>query len=472
MRTVLLLVAVCSVALLVGFRELPSAETAQHSPNIIYIMADDLGYGDLSCYNPGKPGQRPFQTPNLDRMAREAIRFTDFYAGSTVCAPSRCALMTGKHMGHAYIRGNGEIPLRDEDITLAEFMKQRGYRTGMFGKWGLGVADNSGSPEKQGWDEFLGYAHHVHAHHFFTNYLWTIRDGKTIKYPTDSLRHSHLYIMDAALNFVKQNRNNPFFLYLPVTMPHAEVFAPTPDDTAPFVTADGRSRFPETPFVQTSGNYRSQPQPKANFAGMVTHLDRDVGRLLTLLRELGIADNTLVMFTSDNGPHQEGGADPEFFDSNGPLRGIKRDLYEGGIRVPFIVWGKGLAAGRTIREPLANWDIFPTIADLLGASKALPPELDGLSFASLLRGAKTLRKPHEYLYWEFYERGFDQAVRVGNWKAVRQSRLGSQIELFDLSTDLGETTNVAAQHPNVVAKAARLMEAARVQSELWPLKKL
>lgn len=471
MKTLLFTLLPCLAALsLIAFRPVTHKPSPKPT-NIIYVLADDLGYGDLSVY-----GQKHFQTPNLDQMAREGVRLTDFYAGSTVCAPSRCALMTGKHMGHAYIRGNGEIPLRDgptgaEDFTLAEFLKQHGYRTGMFGKWGIGMAHNSGSPEKQGWDEFLGYCNQSHAHHFYTHNLWTIRDNKTVIFPHDSLRHAHLTIMEGAFDFVKRNQTKPFFLYLAVTMPHAEVYAPTPDDVAPFLTADGKSRFPETPFVQKAGNYRSQPNPKANFAGMVTHLDRDMGQLMALLRELGLAENTVVMFTSDNGPHREGGGDPDFFDSNGPLRGIKRDLYEGGIRVPFLAWGKDVAKGRVIAEPLANWDIFTTVADLTGTTKDLPSGLDGLSFMSLLQGKKSLAKPHPYLYWEFYERGFDQAVRMGRWKAVRQSSQGNQLELYDLSKDLGETTNVAAQHPDLVAQMEHTMESARVKSDMWPLKK-
>lgn len=431
-------------------------------PNIIYVLADDLGYGDLSCY-----GQKHFQTPHLDRMAQEGIRFTDFHSGSTVCAPSRCALMTGKSMGHAYIRGNGEIPLRDEDFTLAESFKQNGYYTGVFGKWGLGLAENTGSPEKQGWDEFLGYTNHVHAHHFYTNNLWTIKNRKTVKYPTDSLRHSHLYVMDAALDFVKNNQTKPFFMYLAVTMPHAEVFAPTPESVSPFLNADNSSKFPEIPFVQKAGNYRSQAKPKANFAGMVTHLDRDMGRLMDLLKSLGLAENTYVFFTSDNGPHKEGGADPEFFDSNGPLKGIKRDLYEGGIRVPFIAWGGKVKKGLTNHEILANWDVFSTFEELIGGKKT--QGLDGLSFANVLKG-KPLTKKHDALYWEFYERGFDQAVRMGDWKAIKQSQKGNKMELYNLKTDLGEEHDVATQYPDVVAKAEKTMNESRVHSDRWPLK--
>ncbi|MEZ4905301.1 MAG: arylsulfatase [Spirosomataceae bacterium] len=435
-----------------------------NKPNIIYVMADDLGYGDLSCY-----GQKKFQTPHLDRMASEGIRYTDYHSGSTVCAPSRCALMTGKHMGHAYIRGNGEIPLRDEDFTIAEYLKQNGYHTGVFGKWGLGLANNTGSPEKQGWNEFLGYTNHVHAHHFYTNNLWTIKGEKTIMQPIDSLRHSHLYVMEAALDFVKNNQKKPFFMYLAITMPHAEVFAPTPESISPFLNPDKTSKFPETPFIQKAGNYRSQAQPKANFAGMVTHLDRDMGRLMELLKSLQLDQNTYVFFTSDNGPHQEGGADPVFFDSNGPLKGIKRDMYEGGIRVPLIAWGGKVKKGLINHDVLANWDFFPTAEELVGGKKTAG--LDGLSFANTLQG-KPMKKKHESLYWEFYERGFDQAVRVGEeWKAVKLSAKGGKLELYNLKTDLGEEKDVAAQYPDIVAKAEKALADNRVVSGMWPLKK-
>lgn len=428
-------------------------------PNIIYIMVDDLGYGDLSCY-----GQRKFQTPHLDQMAKEGIRFTSFYSGSTVCAPSRCALMTGRHTGHAHIRGNGEHPLRDADFTLAEYCQQQGYRTGVFGKWGLGLADNSGSPEKQGWDEFLGYTSHVHAHHFYTNHLWKIADGKTVRVPNDSARHTHLRIMEAGLDFVRKHKDQAFFMYLAITMPHAEVFAPTQSAIAPFLNPDGSSKFPETPFVQSKGNYRSQAKPKAHFAGMVTHLDQDVGRLMALLKELGIDENTYVFFTSDNGPHQEGGADPEFFDSNGALTGIKRDLYEGGIRVPFLAWGGKVKGGRISDEVLANWDFFPTMAKLIGGKKT--NYLDGISFAKVL-GGKPLAKSRPALYWEFHERGFDQAVRIGDWKAIRQSRKGGKTELYDLKNDIGEQHDLAGQYPEIVAMAEKAMTENRTTSEIW-----
>jgi arylsulfatase A-like enzyme len=461
MKTKITFILLLSTITFFSFKK--NQTTPQKKPNIIYVLADDLGYGDLGCY-----GQKQFKTPNLDKMASEGIRFTDFHSGSTVCAPSRCALMTGKTMGHAYIRGNGEIPLRDEDYTLAEYMKENGYRTGVFGKWGLGLYDNSGSPEKQGWDEFMGYTSHVHAHHFYTRNLWTIKDNKTVRYKTDTTRHAHLYVMDSALEFVKNNKEKPFFMYLAITMPHAEITAPK-ESLAPFLNADGSSKFNETSFIQKGGNYRSQSMPKAHFAGMVTHLDKDMGRLMDLLKSLNLDENTIIFFTSDNGPHKEGGADPDFFDSNGPLRGIKRDLYEGGIRVPMIAWGGKVKKGLVNNNILANWDIFPTVEELIGGKKTT--DLDGLSFASVLEGKKMATK-HQSLYWEFYERGFDQAIRFGDWKAIKASKTEKEqigkIELYNLKNDLGETTDLASKYPQIIKKAQNLMNKSRTHSDMWP----
>jgi arylsulfatase A-like enzyme len=376
--------------------------------------------------------------------------------------------MTGKSMAHSYIRGNGEYPLRDEDFTMAEYLKQNGYHTGMFGKWGLGLAENSGSPEKQGWDEFLGYTNHVHAHHLYTKNLWTIKEGKTIKFPTDSLRHSHQYIMDAALDFIKNNNSKPFFMYLAVTIPHAEVFSPSQESLNPFLNTDKSSVFPEKSFIQKSGNYRSQTMPKANFAASITHLDSDVGKLLGLLKSLGIDDNTYVIFTSDNGPHEEGGADPEFFDSNGQLRGIKRDLYEGGIRVPFIAWGGKIKGNVTNNDILANWDFFPTVQELIGGQKT--EGLEGISFANAFKN-KPIKLKHDFLYWEFYERGFSQALRMGDWKAVKIKAKGNKMELYNLKNDLGEQNDVANQYPEIVQKAEKTILENRADSEIWQIKK-
>ena len=437
-------------------------------PNIIYILADDLGYGDLGCY-----GQKQIPTPNLDRMAAEGTRFTDFYSGSTVCAPSRCALLTGQHTGHAYIRGNGEFPIRADEKTIPKMLKANGYATGMFGKWGLGQSNNAGSPEKQGWDEFLGYTHHVHAHRFQTPYLWTIQDKACVQFSVDSTQHSHQILANVALDFVKNHQKEPFFMYWAITMPHAEMYAPQ-ETLKKYLNPDGSSIFKEdNPFGGTiTGNqypsYRPQNKGNANTAAMIEHLDGDIGRLMALLKTLGLDKNTYVFFTSDNGPHQEGGRNVEFFDSNGLLRGYKRDLYEGGIRVPMIAWGGGVSKGKTNHEPLANWDVLPTIAQLTDAPK--PQDIDGISFANLFKN-KPMTQKHDYLYWEFFERGFDQAVRKGNWKAVRQKRKGNQIELFDLQKDPSETADLAAQNQEVVAEMEKIMTTARTESALFKEKK-
>lgn len=428
-------------------------------------MADDLGYGDLGCY-----GQQITKTPNLDKMAIEGMRFTDFYSGSTVCAPSRCALMTGKNMGYAYIRGNGEVPLRDEDFTLAEFMKQNGYRTGMFGKWGLGMPNNAGSPEKQGWDEFLGYTNHIHAHHSYTDSLMKIENGKTISFKHDSLRHSSLTITQAALDFVKNSKDEPFFMYWPSTIPHAEIFSPTDSAIAPYLY-NGSSNFEETPYVQGQGfhTYRSQPQPRAAFAGMVSQLDADMGKLFSLLKALGLDKNTYVFFTSDNGPHREGGADPVFFNSNGPLTGIKRDLYEGGIRVPMIAWAPAYIKPNSLnRTPFANWDVLPTIAELIKKPLAIDSlQINGESFFNSLVGKANPLSKDRSLYWEFYERGFDQAARKENWKAVKRRRNGNKLELYDLSIDISEANDVSERYPKVAQEMLELLNKNRKPSEVW-----
>lgn len=458
----------CAVVL--AFLSLISAkkesDIVNTKPNIIYIMADDLGYGDLGCY-----GQKIIPTPNLDKMAAEGLRFTNFYSGSTVCAPSRCALMTGKHMGHAYIRGNNNSPLRADEKTLPKVFQENGYATGMYGKWGLGQFNDTGSPEKQGWDEFLGYNVHQHAHRFYTNNLWTIKDKKCVEYPMDSMQHSHPVMTNAAIDFVKNHQKSPFFMYWAITMPHAEMYAP-PETLKKYLKADGSSIFPENkPFVQknlVARSYRSQDKPNANTAAMIEHLDSDIGRLMALLKELGLDKNTYVFFTSDNGPHNEGGREMEFFDSNGKLKGFKRDLYEGGIRVPMIAWGAKVPKGKITNEAWANWDVFPTLADL---SKAKSPEnIDGISFINTLFGQKTSKK-HDYLYWEFFERGFDQAVRKGNWKAVKQSEKDNKIELYDLSKDISETTDLALKYPKIVTEMEKIMSEARVDSELFKVKK-
>ncbi|NDD64767.1 MAG: arylsulfatase, partial [Acidobacteria bacterium] len=401
-------------------------------------MADDLGYGDLSVY-----GQRHFRTPNLDRMAAEGIRFTSYYAGSTVCAPSRATLMTGLHTGHGRIRGNGDHALKPEEVTVAEVLRAAGYRTAVFGKWGLGTAATTGRPDLQGFDESLGILDHTHAHRQYTSHLW--KNGEV--FPIDPEKD---YVNDlfttATVEFIERQKGTPFFIYLAFTSPHAELRVPE-DSLAEF-----RGRFEERPFrnekadaVATiepsrerrpSVGYRSQPVPRAAFAAMVTRLDRHVGQVLESLKRAGVDRETIVLFTSDNGPHQEGGADPDFFDSNGVFRGIKRDLYEGGIRVPMIVrWPGRIRPSRVSDHPWAHWDVLPTAAAIAGAK--IPEGLDGQSVLPLLQGRRL--NPARPLYWEFFERGFDQALRVGEWKALRRGAEGP-VELYHLKTDPGETT--------------------------------
>lgn len=434
--------------------------TAKKRPNIIYIIADDLGYGNLTCYNPSSR----VPTPNIDRMAKEGTRFTRHYAGNTVCAPSRCALMTGLHMGHAYVRGNGDVSLREQDTTVAQRLQANGYKTGMFGKWGLGREDDAGSPERKGFDEFFGYLNQRHAHNYYTDHLFEVKNRQIRKVPMDTTQYTHDLIMDRALAFVKANQNEPFFLYLPVTIPHAELGLPD-KYMKPFLNADGSSKFgPETPFYQQGRTYHTQLKPHAAFAAMVTKLDSDVGRVLALLKELGLDDHTYVFFTSDNGPHKEGGGDPEYFDSNGPLRGIKRDMYEGGIRVPMIARAPGrVPAGRTNDDIWAFWDMLPTLTQLTGIPT--PTKHDGISFVPALTGKP--QKQHDYLYWQFNEGALKEAVVQGNWKLVRLKEKGKPevLELYDLSHDVGEQQNVAAKYSTRVKAMVALMQQSKTPAE-------
>ncbi|MCC6486127.1 MAG: arylsulfatase [Candidatus Hydrogenedentes bacterium] len=442
-----------------------AAENAQR-PNIIFILADDLGYGDLGCY-----GQKVIQTPNIDRMASEGIRFTQCYAGSTVCAPSRCALMTGLHTGHCWIRGNQRVPLRPTDVTVAKVLKDAGYATGLMGKWGLGNEDTTGIPNLQGFDEFFGYLDQGHAHNYYPEFLWRNQEKVAlegnVESPTDKgvavekKVYSHDLIAQEALDFIERRHKEPFFLYLAMTTPHA-------NNEAGRVLGDGME-------VPDYGPYADKPwpNPEKGRAAMITRMDRDVGRVLDKLKELGIDGNTLVFFTSDNGPHMEGGADPEFFDDNGPLRGIKRDLYEGGIRVPMIArWPGQLLPGLTSEHVWTFWDFSPTAAEVAG-TKA-PEGLDGMSMMQAFRllgagGVKRMAVQHEYLYWEFHEGGIKQAVRHGDWKAVRLG-IDQPLELYDLTKDVGETTNVADQHPDIVEHIETYLQTARTDNEHWPLK--
>ena len=373
-------------------------------------------------------------------------------------------------MGHSYIRGNKETPLRDSDITIPKLAKQQGYVTGMFGKWGLGLENNTGAPEKQGWDQFLGYLSHRSAHNFYVRNLWEIQDGKTVPRRLDTTQNTAPYIFTAALDFIKSNKGKPFLLYLPITLPHAEMTIPTKEAIEPFLSPDGKSIFSETPFVKGTGmstTYSSQSMPNAATASMIRQIDLDVGRLISLLKELGLDKNTYVFFTSDNGPHQEGGRNVKQFESTAGLRGYKRDLYEGGIRVPAIAWGVNVQK-KVSDEPLANWDFMPTIAEII--REKVPAGINGVSFLDVLQKVKFTTK-HESLYWEFYERGFDQAIRKGNWKAIKRSANNSKLELYDLAKDYSESNDVALQNPLVAKEMEALFAKARIESPDYPIKK-
>ena len=431
-----------------------------HPPNIIFILADDLGYGELGCY-----GQKRIKTPNIDRLASEGIRFTQCYAGTTVCAPSRCCLMTGLHSGHARIRGNNAYPLQPEDTTVADVLKQAGYHTGLFGKWGLGLPGTTGTPVKKGFDEFLGFLSQTHAHQYYPTNIW--REDRATLGGQDAIvalagnRNDgrKMYVHDqftrAATNFLRANRDVPFFLYLAYTAPHA-------NNELGRASGNGMEVPDDTPYSN-----EDWPQPEKNKAAMITRMDRDIGTLLGLLKGYGIETNTVVFFASDNGPHSEGGAKAAFFNSSGPLRGIKRDMYEGGIRVPMIVrWTGTIRAGQVSDFPWAFWDFLPTAAEIAGVKDKVPAGIDGQSVLPALLGRK--QEPHAFFYWEFHEKGSKQAVRMGDWKAVRLA-INKPLELYDLKNDVGEMRNVAAEHPDVIAKVESYLKTARSDSPKWPL---
>lgn len=416
-------------------------------PNIIFILADDLGYGDLGCY-----GQKRIRTPNLDRLAAEGMRFTQCYAGSTVCAPSRSVLMTGLHTGHTRIRGNSKHGLLEEDLTVAEVLQGAGYQTGAIGKWGLGLEGTSGHPNRQGFKEWFGFLDQTHAHNYYPDFLW--RNERRRELRENAGGSKGLYVQDVftstATNFLRINYLNPFFLYLAYTTPHAN--------------NELKAKGMEVP---SDAPYSSEawPEPERNKAAMISRLDRDVGVLLDRLVELNMESNTILFFASDNGPHREGGNDPAFFKSSGPLRGIKRDLYEGGIRVPMIVrWPGHVPAGKVSDFVWGFQDFLPTAAEIVGATP--PRKLDGISVLPLLLGQKQTNR-HEFLYWEFHENGFAQAVRMGDWKAVKPA--GKPMELYDLKADPGEERNVAAEQASVVDRIDDYLRTARTESEWWPV---
>lgn len=466
----------------------PEAKTQETSkPNIIYILADDLGYGDLSVY-----GQKKFQTPNIDKLAEQGLLFTQHYSGSTVCAPSRSALMTGMHTGHTPIRGNksnteeGQFPIRAEALTVAEVLKKAGYATGAFGKWGLGFIGTEGDPIKQGFDQFYGYNCQGQAHRYYPTHLWDnqqkiILEGNDTK---NTMVYAPDLIHKKALDFIKNNAERPFFLYVPSVIPHAELMVPKDSiwntfenvfEEEPWGTENNSgSRWKGNDYGSEDYHpkgYASQEKPRATFAAMVSRLDAQVGEMVHLLEQLGISENTLIIFTSDNGPHMEGGADPDFFNSSGIVRGRKRDLYEGGIRVPMIAkWPSVIKPNRKTDHVSAFWDVLPTFAELAGTE--IPKEIDGISMVPTLKGTNEQPK-HKHLYWEFHEQNGKQAIRFGDWKGIRLNVYDNpkaQIELYDLSKDIKELNNVADENPEIVAQIETLMETARTENPDFPFK--
>lgn len=446
----------------------------KNKPNIIYILADDLGYGDLSCY-----GQKMFNTPNIDQLASQGMLFTQHYSGSTVCAPSRSALLTGMHTGHTVVRGNKEIqpegqyPIPDDTYTLAEVMKESGYKTGAFGKWGLGYPGSEGDPISQGFDEFYGYNCQRLGHHYYPDHLWSNKDSIVLNGNLGLAKEIYApsLIHEKTLQFIEKNKSKPFFLYVASIIPHAELAAP--DE----LMKKYRNKFlPEKVFNGVDdgpgyrkGPYASQQESHAAFVSMIDLLDKQVGEIMAKVEDLGIADNTIIIFTSDNGPHKEGGADPKYFNSNGLLKGTKRDLYEGGIRVPMIAkWPGKIKAGSKSDLVSAFWDVFPTFADVSGVE--IPKNIDGISFLPELLGDKKDQQKHNYLYWEFHEKGGRQAIRMGYWKAVKYNVLktpNKPMELYNLSNDIGETHNVAKQFPEIVKQMTVIFAEARTSSDVF-----
>jgi arylsulfatase A-like enzyme len=442
------------------------------NPNIIFIFADDLGYGELGCY-----GQKLIQTPNIDRLAAEGMRFTQFYAGSTVCAPSRSVLMTGQHLGHTTVRGNAggrnmdAQTLRSDDVTVARVLQKAGYATGLVGKWGLGEEGSPGEPNRQGFDYYFGFLNQTHAHNHYPSFLW--RNGEKVSLPNDLVqlgsspgsgysKNRKVYAGDLfakeSLEFVERNKSKPFFLYYSVATPHA-------NNERSRELGDGNE-------VPDFGIYANKPWHDAAkaHAAMITRLDGDVGALMDRLKKLGLDQRTLVIFTSDNGPHREGGPnyDPAFFDVSGPFTGIKRDLTDGGIRVPFIARWPGRIKAGTVSSHVGYFgDMMATWSKLAGAKP--PAKLDSISIVPTLLGRGTQPK-HEYLYWEFYEKGVSQAVLIeGRWKALRLNSPTAPVQVFDLANDVAEKTDVASKNPAIVARATEIMRTARHDNEHWKL---
>lgn len=469
----------------------PGCTSPACPPNIIFLLADDLGYAEVGSF-----GQKKIRTPHLDRLAAEGMRLTQHYSGNAVCAPSRCVLMTGLHPGHAWIRNNREVrpegqePIPDETVTLAELLKEQGYATAAVGKWGLGPPGSEGDPLNQGFDRFFGYNCQRHAHNHYPSYLWdndrripldnpefpahqALPEDADPADPASYRRYAgNDYAPDLfseqAREFIRANRERPFFLYYATTIPHLALQVPE-DSLQEYL-----GKWPDPPYV---GDRRYLPHysPRAAYAAMVTRMDREIGSILDLLSELGLEEDTIVVFSSDNGPTFDrlGGSDSDFFESAGPFRGLKGSLYEGGVRVPTIVRWKGKIAPGSRSDYVSGFeDWLPTLLELAGAAQAVPEGLDGISLAPLLLGRS--QPPRPFLYREFPGYAGQQSVRLGHWKGIRQNLLGGEgepdlrIELYNLAEDPGETTDLSDRHPEVVARIEAIMKQERVPSAVFP----
>tara|TARA_Y100001934_G_scaffold181763_1_gene215028 strand:+ start:912 stop:2342 length:1431 start_codon:yes stop_codon:yes gene_type:complete len=458
----------CLLRVVGGICLLLGSAWADSKPNIVFIMADDLGTGHL-----GFNGQKHIRTPHIDSLRKQGMYFNQAYAGCAVCAPCRSVLMTGKHMGHTSVRGNsGGIPLLDEDVTVAEVLQQAGYVTGAFGKWGIGEALTKGAATRQGFDEFFGYYDQVHAHSYYPPYLWWNdekyflpgNDGRESDGLTGEKRGQYAAdeIHTKALAFIQKHRQRPFFCYLPYTIPHTELLVP--EDSL----KEYAGKFPEpNPYQTETEHYRNQLQPRAAFAAMVTRLDRQVGEVLELLKRLDLEKNTIVFFTSDNGAQNGGGADLEFFQGNGVLRGSKGLMYEGGIRTPMIVrWPGRIPANSSSDHVWYFPDVMPTLAEIAGVTRQVPADIDGISVLPALIGAQAAGRKqatHEYLYWELRGRTrMTQAVRMGDWKAVRPSQ-SRPLELYHLANDVREANDLAAQRPEIMKRIRSILATCRTE---------
>ncbi len=472
LRTLLILGAFALTFVLMGFGLQTSAcaqSPTQKLPNIIYILADDMGKYELGCY-----GQEKIRTPNIDTLASEGVLLTQHYTGAPVCAPARCTFMTGKHLGHAYIRDNrevqpeGQAPIPGDSVTIAKILKSRGYVTGAFGKWGLGYVGSEGDPNNQGFDEFFGYNCQRQAHSYYPDHLWRNREMVTLRNAPDKrsgLDYSQDLIAAESLKFIRENKDKPFFMFLPFTIPH--VALQVPEDSVEEYTKLG---WNDPPYDGKKG-YFPHPAPRAAYAAMITRMDRQIGEMMALLKELGLDENTLVIFTSDNGvTHDVGGVDHAFFRSEGDLRGMKGSVYEGGISAPFVArWPGKIQSGTTSGHLCAFYDMMPTFAEIAGVQLE-PGITDGISFLPTLLGQPEKQGEHSFLYWEFYGYGGQVAVRMGDWKGVRQNlhkKPNAPWELYNLKDDPNETTDVAAQHPEILKKMKQISKDEHTDSPLW-----